>query len=589
MVRERTGVPEAVALTGVTVRAPGAGGTTLLDDVTCRVGAGERLIVLGGSGVGKSSLLQALSGVIPFSRDLDLTGRVEVAGRDVTACGVAERSRWLGVVPQDPAAAVCLTRVEDEVALPLENHGVDPAAIGRRVTRALAEAGVSALADRATATLSGGELQRVALAAALAPDPEVLLLDEPTSMLDAAGVRTVREAVAGVAAAGNRAVVVVEHRLDELAGEKGIDGLPERAVVLGPGGVVTAAGPTATVLREHAAELHSAGCWLPLEAELLAVTGHPGGLGSAAVRGWLRNAAGAPDGAAEPSTSARGPAVLTASALSVGYSDPARRRHRGAPDPGRRRRRFAPGPRRRRRQGAPDPVPVLAGVDLTLRAGEVVAVLGANGAGKSTLLLTLAGLVRPLGGAVRGPRPGMVFQNPEHQFLAHRVRDELAVGVPGSPEQVAARVRERLHTHRLDRVADRDPHRLSGGEQRRLSLAAMLIHTDRPVLLADEPTFGLDRRDTMTTAATVRAEADRGRTVLFSSHDLRFVATVADRVLVLSDGTSAADLPAGQLCRDPGLLGRAGLVLPPLVNRVLTEHGPRGGVRVLRHLAGIDG
>uniref|UniRef100_UPI0023EF2F34 ABC transporter ATP-binding protein n=1 Tax=Cellulomonas sp. RIT-PI-Y TaxID=3035297 RepID=UPI0023EF2F34 len=513
-----------------------------------------------------------------FSRALDLTGRVEVAGRDVTACGVADRSRWLGVVPQDPAAAVCLTRVEDEVALPLENHGVDPAAIGRRVTQALTEAGVSALADRATATLSGGELQRVALAAALAPDPEVLLLDEPTSMLDAAGVRTVREALAGVAAAGDRAVVVVEHRLDELAGEKGVDGLPERAVVLGPGGVVTAAGATATVLREHAAELHAAGCWLPLEAELLAVTGHPGGLGSAAVRGWLRNAAVAPDGAAEPSTSARGPAVLTASALSVGYSDPARRRHRGAPDPG-----------RRRRRGAPDPVPVLAGVDLTLRAGEVVAVLGANGAGKSTLLLTLAGLVPPLRGAMRGPRPGMVFQDPEHQFLTHRVRDELAVGVPGGPEEVAARVRERLHTHRLDRVADRDPHRLSGGEQRRLSLAAMLIQTDRPVLLADEPTFGLDRRDTMTTAATVRAEADRGRAVLFSSHDLRFVATVADRVLVLADGALAADFPVGWLCRDPGLLGRAGLVLPPLVDRVLTEHGPRGGVRVLRHLAGWGG
>jgi energy-coupling factor transport system ATP-binding protein len=541
----------------VTVHAPGSP-RPLLAGVSLELAPGERMLVLGPSGSGKSSLVNVLTGVIPFSQNLSVEGAVLLGGADVSELPVVERARRVGAVAQDPAAAVCLARVDDEVALPLENHGVDPSAISGRIDDALGLVGAGGLRERATSALSGGELQRVAMAAALAGlsgsgrEAAVLLLDEPTSMLDPAGVRAVREAVARVVERGEVAVLLVEHRLDEFAGEAGARGLPEKALVLdGTGGVVTC-GPTVEVLAQNAQRLHDAGCWLPLETELLAITGRPGGLGSAEVRdrlqSWVRSTPSPPlvaGGVGDP--------LLSARSLVVG--------------------RPAPGARRSRGRRAPAEA-VLAGVDLELHPGEVVALLGANGSGKTSLLLTLAGLLPAVGGAVAGARPSMVFQNPELQFLGHRVRDEIRIGLAGSRDEVAEIVDRQLAVHRLEHVADRDPYRLSGGEKRRLSLAAMLAHADRPMLLADEPAFGLDRRDTVATADVFRGEAARGRAVLFSSHDLRFVATVADRVVVLADGGIAADGPTVTVLRKADVLHRAGLELPPLVAWLLAETVP---------------
>ncbi|WP_440708028.1 ATP-binding cassette domain-containing protein [Herbiconiux sp. YIM B11900] len=625
----------AARLAGVTVHAPGRA-DPLIAEVSLTLGSGERMLVVGPSGSGKSSLLQVLTGVIPFSQNLELTGEVHLDGVDVSDQPVVQRSRWLGVVAQDPSAAVCLARVDEEVALPLENHGVAPGQISRRIDEALARADAGALRERATGSLSGGEVQRVALAAALAARAAVLLLDEPTSMLDPAGVRAVRRAVDALVE-GRTAVLLVEHRLDEIAGADGARGLPERTVALDAQGRVLASGPTEQVLCEHAGTLHDGGCWLPLESELLAITGHPGGLGSPDVRAWLREQSlavpdaavadplvsesatvaapggGAADplpsvsgtvasaGAADPLVSPTVPGAGVADPLVLesasgaphgdGRSDAAARDgcgdRAGGPHGGPNRvevllsaralvvGRPVVGARASRRFGgrrrAAVVEPVLSGVDLELRAGEVVALLGANGSGKSSLLLTLAGLLPAGGGSVAGTRPSMVFQNPELQFLAYRVRDEIAVGLVGDPRRIAEIVDRQLRRHRLEHVADLEPHRLSGGEKRRLSLAAMLAHDDRPVLLADEPAFGLDRRDTVATAAVFHREAAAGRAVLFSSHDLRFVAAVADRVIVLADGAVVADGPTLAVLRDAAVLRRAGLELPPLVAWLLAE------------------
>ncbi|GAA4288874.1 ABC transporter ATP-binding protein [Georgenia daeguensis] len=574
----------------------------VLREVSLRLAPGEQVIVLGASGSGKSTVLHAITGVVPHSVTATLRGEVRV-GTTTQASPVVERSRHLGVLAQDPSAAVCLPGVEQELALPLENHGVDPATIGPRVAAALETAGAGGLRSRATATLSGGESQRVALAAAMVTEPDVLLLDEPTSMLDPAGVVAVRGAVTGAVATYRPAVVLVEHRLDEWAGADGVAGLPARAVALSESGEVLADGPTALVLRDHARALHAAGCWLPLDAELLALTGAEGGLAATANTELLRRLA---DGAprrpalsgivAEPVPADPVPAgppasptadvavpLLAARGLTVG-------RQVASAGGARRGLRW-----RRRRSTRPAMVPLepgalLAGIDLEVHPGEVVALLGANGAGKSTLLLTLAGLLEPLAGRVDGLRPGLVFQNAEHQFLAGTVREEIAHGLPAD---VAAEVVPcRLRRHRLEHLAEQNPFRLSGGEKRRLSLAAMLAH-DRPVLLADEPTLGLDRRDTIATAATLRDVAAGGGAVVLVSHDLRTVASLATRVVVLGrrDGASGgapggvlADGPTAAVLGDPDLLARAGLALPPLVAWLL-GHVPRSAVgHVLREL-----
>lgn len=558
---------ELVAVDRVSVRFPRRA-EAALRKVSFRLGPGEQLVILGASGAGKSTLLQAVAGVVPHTVTATVTGEVAVAGIGTRQTSVVERSRHVGVLAQDPSASVCLPVVEQELALPLENHAAEPATIERRIEAVLDAVGAAGLRSRGTASLSGGEGQRVALAAALVAEPEVLLLDEPTSMLDPAGLASVREAVTRAVARYRPAVVLVEHRLDEWAGVEGVAGLPARALALDETGAVLAEGPTAVVLGEHARELLVAGCWLPLDAELLALTGSEGGLPAPANAAFLRGlAADAADPATDTGEAPDGQPLLRATDLTV-----------GRPGLGHR------APRHGRRCGAgksPRPEPLLSDVDLAVRPGEVVAVLGRNGIGKSSLLLCLAGLLEPLAGGVAGPRPGLVFQNPEHQFVASTVRQEIGFGLPA--DVVAHVVPQQLARHRLEHLAEQSPFRLSGGEKRRLSLAAMLAH-HRPVLLADEPTLGLDRRDTVATADTLREVAAAGGAVVVASHDLRTVAGLADRVLVLGEGQVLADGPTTTVLGDDPVLRHAGLVLPPLVAWLL-KHVPGPAVGpVLRRL-----
>ncbi|MGM0930393.1 MAG: ABC transporter ATP-binding protein [Actinomycetota bacterium] len=536
----------ALALNDVSVEFPRRD-AAVLRGVTLRLEPGEHLIVLGASGSGKSTLLQAITGVVPHTVLSTLTGSVSVKGTATTDASVVELSRHVGVLAQDPSSGVCLPDVEQELALPLENRAVPPEHISARIDQALSLVGAAGLRQRQTDQLSGGEGQRVALAASLIAEPALLLLDEPTSMLDPAGLTAVRQAIDAAAAAYGPAVVLVEHRLDDYAGRAGIAGLPGRALVLGDEGQVLADGATAAVLAGSAGRLNARGCWLPLETELLAVTGQPGGLDSPDVCSALRALALPDDDGGAPDAPGAGDTVLAAENVSVS---------RGA---GRKKRRL-------RRAAGAEPV-ILRNVNVELRRGEITALLGANGTGKTSLLLTLAGLLPPAEGTVRGARPGMVFQNPEHQFVAHTVAEEVRHGLPDAPPDFFDQL---LEQHRLTHLADQSPFRLSGGEKRRLSVAAMLAHK-RPSLLADEPTFGLDRRDTIATASAFKQAAAGGSAILFSSHDLRTVAALADRAVVVAEHTVIADGAVFDVLRDPEILARAGLRLPPLLDWLLTE------------------
>lgn len=500
----------ALRISGLTVR--GRHGRRLLDDITLELDAGEQVLIVGASGSGKSTLLRLIAGLsLPGCQ---IEGSIRVLGEEVLGRDAAAEPLPVGWLPQDPAAAVCLPRVGDDVAFGCESRGYDLQRIDRDVASALRLVGAADWRDRDTGTLSAGQAQRVGLAAGVAPGPELLLLDEPTSMLDPVALRRVRDALAGLADERHApAALLVEHRLDEWA--DGAD-LPGRLVVLEHGRVL-ADGEAERVWKRYGAALLAVGCHLPWPVEralLDAAQAEPGRRPPVA--------ASDPAGGLAP--------LLVADGLDVGH------RHQA----------------------------VLRGASVQVRPGEVVALLGANGAGKTTLLHTLAGILPALAGRVRcaGGRPALIFQAPGMQFLASTVAAELAFD-GAAPDRVSRMLR-RL---RLESMADASVHRLSGGEQRRLSVGSVLLG-GRRVLLADEPTFGLDRDGVQWTTAALRAAAAEGRAVLLSSHDLRFVLEVSDRAYVVASGTLGGGGPTPAVLSDP-LLGAVGLLPPAAVREAL--------------------
>ncbi|NQX03629.1 ATP-binding cassette domain-containing protein [Rathayibacter sp. VKM Ac-2856] len=480
-------------MTGASIRARGwswqhAGrSSAAVRGLDLDVQPGERVLLLGPSGAGKSTLLHALAGVLGGEEDGADDGELSIDG-----AGPRERRGVAGLVLQDPDTQAVLARVGDDVGFACENLGVPRAEIPARVRRALDDVGLDLALDRSTSALSGGQKQRLALAGVLAMQPRLLLLDEPTANLDPRGVEEVRSAVERTTARTGATLIVVEHRVDVW-----ID-LVDRIVVLGSDGTVVADGEPRPVLERAREVLVAAGVWLP--------GGHPGRRSEAA-------------GPSSP--------ALTAEALDL-----------ARPVFGRR-----------------TPPLIARGLDLAIEAGRVTAVLGPNGAGKSTLALTLAGLLPPAGGEVvaspsvrdgASPHPhrwssrqladrvAMVFQEPEHQFLTARVRQELHLGVRDELER--RRADELLERLGLAHLAEANPFTLSGGEKRRLAVASALVRRPAVVVL-DEPTFGQDRRTWDVVVDLLAELRDEGRAVLAVTHDEHLVSALADAVVRLGEPT----------------------------------------------------
>lgn len=445
-------------------------------DLHLDVQPGERILLLGASGSGKSTLLAGLAGVLGGDDDGEAEGRLCIDGRDP-----ADVRGRAGLVLQDPESQTVLARVGDDVAFACENIGVPREEIWPRVQAALDAVGLSVGLRHPTSALSGGQKQRLALAGLLAMRPGILLLDEPTANLDPEGVVEVRDAVRSAVDATGATLIVVEHRVDVWAG------LVDRVVVLDGAGGVLADGAPGDVFERSRGELRAAGVWLP---------------------GAL---------APEPrQPTAHGAELLVGERLTVA-------RARG---------------------------PEIVAGDLAIRAGTAYALMGANGAGKSTLALSLGGLLPPVSGTLTameelrsglGPSPfgwrssalvtriGSVFQNPEHQFVAATVRDELAIGPRAAGirgRDADAVIDEVLGRLRLDSLARANPFTLSGGQKRRLSVATAIVTAPR-LLVLDEPTFGQDAvtwRELVVLLADVR---DSGSAIVCATHDTALVKALA--------------------------------------------------------------
>lgn len=476
----------------------------MLDDLSLTIAPGERVLLVGPSGSGKSTLLRAIAGLLLTADAGDLTGTVRIDGVEpATALGS------VGLVLQDPGAGVVAASVWRDVAFGLENLGMPREDMAAPIARALAEVGLTHAADADPTTLSGGESQRLALAGALAMSPRVLLLDEPTAMLDPDNAESVRSVVRRVARERGLTTVIVEHRLGPWLGmferpgalarqeRSGTDNnhrsFVERLVVIGADGSIVADGRPADVLEERGDALADAGIWVPGRAdpEPLALHGiftPEGGRSSAA-----------------PAVSARNVTIRRVS---------------------------------RPLNGAERVTTTVADVDLEVAGGHTLALVGPSGSGKSSLLAALGGLVEPTTGTVRlGAAPetpprslaspdlaravAWVPQRASSTILRRTVRDEvtatsLAVGVDAE----VARVRADILLDRLGlaHLAGADPRQLSGGEQRRLAVASAVVH-EPSLVLADEPTVGQDRLTWAAVVGVLEAVRSTGSAVVVATHD----------------------------------------------------------------------
>jgi energy-coupling factor transporter ATP-binding protein EcfA2 len=510
-----------------------------LHEVTLEIPAGQLVVLAGDSGSGKSTLLRAAGGLVPHFHGGTFAGRLRVAGLDSRDHGPGELSSVVGSLFQDPETQVVMGTVRAELAFPLENRGEPVAAIARAVEEVALALRIAELLERSTAELSGGELQRVALGAALVGRPQLVVLDEPTSQLDPVAGDELIGLLRRCNEDFDTTVLLCEHRLERCLAAA------DRVLVLERGALACDAAPEEFLewAGRHAPALQTPG------AQLL------GALDIAPVPGVKRARAALRQRGVLP------PADTTVAAASDAAPRSPRPRWSA-------RRRTAEG-------GSPvlelrhvwheltaGPV-ILRDVSLTLAAGERVALMGRNGAGKSTLLRHAAGLVTPTRGEVRSAgRVALLLQNP-NDYLVHEL--------VAAEASAAALARVGLDPTVF---GQRHPRELSGGERQRLALAIVLGDEDTdplaqpPVVCLDEPTRGMDRRRKGELADLL---AGLDAAVLVATHDPEFVAAFADRVVLLADGAPIADGPVHEILAGGSyfatetariLGGRAGALTP---------------------------
>ena len=512
----------------VTVTYPEADAPALVD-VDLAIDEGELCLVVGATGSGKSTLLGAISGLVPHFTGGRLDGAVVVGGRDTRDHPPRELADLVGTVGQDPLAGFVTDTVEEELAYAMEQLAVPSTAMRKRVEETLDLLGIADLRTRALRTLSGGQQQRVAIGSVLTLQPRVLVLDEPTSALDPTAAEDVLAVVTRLVHDLGLTVVMAEHRVERVAQHAD-------RVILVEGGRATIGAPAEQLggspLAPPVAQLGTRLGWSPVPLSVRDARRHAGPL-----RDRLANLP--PPERPTPS----GHVVVDARQLSVSHGD----------------------------------VVAVREVDLQVRAGEVVALMGRNGSGKSSLLWALHGAGPRQGGSVaiagedptRAPRPaarrlvGLVPQTPSDLLYLATVAEELAQADRESqaPAGTAEALLRRLVP---DLDLARHPRDLSEGQRLALVLAVQLTARPTAVLL-DEPTRGLDHEAKERVAALLAELAAAGHAVVLATHDVELAAVVADRVIVLAEGEVVAEGPAAEvLVASPAFAPQVAKVLAPL-------------------------
>ena len=540
-----------------------------LDDVSLTVRAGDFVGVIGPSGAGKSTLASVMSGAIPHHFSGQLFGETLVGGKDTCDVTLTDISRLVGSVLQDIDAQMVASVVEDELLFGLENFGVPHSEIEQRLAATLETVGITDLREREIATLSGGQKQKVAIAAILALAPRVLVLDEPTAALDPASSTLVFETLREVNERHGITVVVIEQKVALLSEHC------NRVLVLDEGRLALEGTPHEVF--SHGSELRRIGVDSPRVARIS---------NSLAERGLVR--------AGEPCLNVPEAEALVArlvgaagvSGAAAGAGEAAGHAERGGHE-----RAAGSAAVRAKAEGA-EPVVSFCNVsfaypgggasvrnlEMQVYPGELVGVVGQNGAGKTTLTKLLNGLLKPSSGEVRvaglntrevptsriAAQCATLFQNPDRQLCRNTVLEEVAFGLElQGVDSDKARERARVVAERLGLPLGEAPFALSRGQRQMVALASVVV-LEPKVIVLDEPTSGLDYRECMTVMETVSEMAERGCAVIMVCHDMEVVSDFAERVVVMAAGEIIERGETHALFANAELM-RAASVEPPQV------------------------
>ena len=493
-------------------------------DINLDVYKGEFLVITGPTGAGKSTLCQCLNGIIPHFTQGVMTGSVNVVGMDTREHAVYEMAPRVGLVFQDADAQLFGMTVEEDIVFGPSNLGYDYEECMRRINKALADLHIEHLRERKPQELSGGQKQSVAIGGVYAMLPEIIIFDEPTSMLDPWGKQNVFSIIKDINKIYGVTIVLVEHEMNHIAR------YADRVCVMDRGKIVLC-GTTEEVFSQPE-RLAALGMNVPQSIELGALLRRDGvirdvPLSADALIEELK-ALPIPPAAVNPQPAAaplsQGEPIIEANGLAFSYLGEGNQ---------------------------------LDGVSVTFRKGDFAAVIGQNGAGKTTLMRSIIGLLKPQSGQILvlgtdikektvaelSATVGYVFQNPDEQIFTDSVLDELNFGPDNlgrAREESAPLVQEVLSEVGLEHYKNTWPKYLSKGERQRLSMGA-IITMDPEVIIVDEPTTGQDWRETLWIMDLLKKMNERGKTVLIITHNMEIVNRYCSRVLVMRGGKIILD------------------------------------------------
>ncbi len=527
-------------------------GPFVLKDICFEVEAGEFVAIMGPSGAGKTTLCLALNGIIPNFFGGNFFGRVTVFGSDTIEMSVTQLAQNIGMVLQDPEMQLVTNSVEDEVAFGLENIKVPRDEMRSRIDQALEIVRLTGYEAKHPATLSGGQKQRLAIAAALALRPKVMVLDEPTSQLDPIGMEEVFSVIRELNQRYQITVVLVTHDSERVAE------YADRVLLLDDGQIVSDCQPKeffqGAVLRE------ATGIRLPQVTELFAglkknihpLPQLPVTLGDAVAemeQDWKEYKL-SPINYETETYEKDNDAELLISAKNIQFT-------------------------------YPDGTEALSGVSLDIHAGECVAIIGQNGGGKSTLVKHFVRLLKQTSGELKifgrdadgysiselAQRIGFIYQNPDAQIFCKSVEEEVAFGPINQLDdldEVSRRVKTALADMDLEEFKEEHPLALSKGDRERVAVAAILA-MEPEVIIFDEPTTGQDKLGAQNIIQTIDRLHKQGRTIVIITHHLYLLPGYVDRVVLMGDGKILRDAPLREVFNDVDVLRETYLAPPQIV------------------------